>query len=164
MGPTCGPPSDSKVHGANMWAPGGPHVGPMNLAIWDVITTLVHMYKSWNVDDFLMTVIPGKPSISRFSLPSLAPLLAYRHYTRDGRWWFWFLMMYFITRNYILHSSIIHFYNLVHIICSGKITQMYFFTTKGHLAWVPPHLVLSCFVLPSLVLSGILKIEVILFQ
>ena len=34
---------DSKVHGANMgptWvlsAPDGPHVGPMNLAIWDVI-------------------------------------------------------------------------------------------------------------------------------
>ena len=32
---------DSKVHGANMdptWvlsAPGGPHVGPMKLAIWD---------------------------------------------------------------------------------------------------------------------------------
>ena len=34
---------DSKVHGANMgptWvlsAPDGPHVGPMNLAIWDII-------------------------------------------------------------------------------------------------------------------------------
>ena len=34
---------DSKVHGANMgptWVlsyPGGPHVGPMNLVIWDVI-------------------------------------------------------------------------------------------------------------------------------
>ena len=33
---------DSKIHGANMgpiWGrqdPGGPHVGPMNLAIWDV--------------------------------------------------------------------------------------------------------------------------------
>ena len=33
---------DSKVHGANVgpiWGrqdPGGPHVGPMNLAIWDV--------------------------------------------------------------------------------------------------------------------------------
>ena len=33
---------DSKVHGANMgpiWGrqdPGGPHVGPMNLAIWDL--------------------------------------------------------------------------------------------------------------------------------
>ena len=33
---------DSKVHGANMgpiWGrqdPGGPHVGPMNFAIWDV--------------------------------------------------------------------------------------------------------------------------------
>ena len=34
---------DSKVHGANMgpiWDrqdPGGPHVGPMNFAIWDVV-------------------------------------------------------------------------------------------------------------------------------
>ena len=34
---------DSKVHGANMWPisiwgrqdPGGPHVGPINFAIWD---------------------------------------------------------------------------------------------------------------------------------
>ena len=38
---------DSKVHGANMgpiWGrqdPGGPHVGPMNLAIWDDIKQLV---------------------------------------------------------------------------------------------------------------------------
>ena len=35
---------DSKVHGANMgpiWGrqdPGGPHVGPMNFAIWDQLT------------------------------------------------------------------------------------------------------------------------------
>ena len=34
---------DSKVHGANMGPicgrqdPGGPHVGPMNLAIWDTV-------------------------------------------------------------------------------------------------------------------------------
>ena len=34
--------SDSKVHGANMWpirgrqGPGGPRVGPMNFAIWDM--------------------------------------------------------------------------------------------------------------------------------
>ena len=34
---------DSKVHGANMgpiWGrqdPGGPHVGPMNFVIWDVL-------------------------------------------------------------------------------------------------------------------------------
>ena len=34
--------SDSKVHGANMgpiWGrqgPGGPHVAPMNFAIWDI--------------------------------------------------------------------------------------------------------------------------------
>ena len=37
---------DSKVHGANMgpiWGrqdPGGPHVGPMNFAIWDGTQTL----------------------------------------------------------------------------------------------------------------------------
>ena len=36
---------DSKVHGANMgpiWGrqdPGGPHVGPMNFAIWAVVKT-----------------------------------------------------------------------------------------------------------------------------
>ena len=35
--------TDSKVHGANMgpiWGrqdPGGPHVGPMNFAIWDLL-------------------------------------------------------------------------------------------------------------------------------
>ena len=35
---------DSKVHGVNMepiWGrqdPGGPHVGPMNFAIWDIIS------------------------------------------------------------------------------------------------------------------------------
>ena len=37
------PTPDNKVHGANMgpiWGrqdPGGPHVGPMNLAIWDIL-------------------------------------------------------------------------------------------------------------------------------
>ena len=37
---------DNKVHGANMgptWGrqdPGGLHVGPMNLAIWDLIVSL----------------------------------------------------------------------------------------------------------------------------
>ena len=39
---------DSNVHGANMgpiWGrqdPGGPHVGPMNLAIWDAKATDIH--------------------------------------------------------------------------------------------------------------------------
>ena len=40
---------DSKVHGANMgliWGrqdPGGPHVGPMNLAIWEGVTgAIIH--------------------------------------------------------------------------------------------------------------------------
>ena len=38
---------DSKVHGANMgpiWGrqdPGGPHVGPMNFAIWDYCMPLI---------------------------------------------------------------------------------------------------------------------------
>ena len=41
---------DSKVHGANMgpiWGrqdPGGPHVGPMNFAIWGYIAGLVENY------------------------------------------------------------------------------------------------------------------------
>ena len=41
--------ADSKVHGANMgpiWGrqdPGGPHVGPMNLAIWDVVLYICDM-------------------------------------------------------------------------------------------------------------------------
>ena len=41
--PQCKSIPDSKIHGASMgptWvllAPGGPHVGPMNLAIWDGI-------------------------------------------------------------------------------------------------------------------------------
>ena len=54
---------DSKVHGANMgptWArqdPGGPHVGPMDLAIWGVIGFSVkkidsagpHWLSTWNL-------------------------------------------------------------------------------------------------------------------
>ena len=38
---------DSKDHGANMgsiWGrqdPGGPHVGPMNFAIWDVVIATI---------------------------------------------------------------------------------------------------------------------------
>ena len=43
---------DSKVHGDNMgpiWGrqdPGGPHVGPMNLAIWDILWGLVSQFPS----------------------------------------------------------------------------------------------------------------------
>ena len=43
---------DNKVHGANMgpnWGrqdPGGPHVGPVNLAFWDKIKTVKN---SWSV-------------------------------------------------------------------------------------------------------------------
>ena len=47
---------DSKVHGANMgpiWSrqdPGGPHVGPMNFAIWVAVAvkaqTIIHTYAS----------------------------------------------------------------------------------------------------------------------
>ena len=41
--------TDSKIHGANMgsiWGrqdPGGPHVGPMNLAIWEVSGAAVRL-------------------------------------------------------------------------------------------------------------------------
>ena len=45
---------DSKVHGANMgpiWArqdSGGPHVGPINFAIWD---TLCNVSKRFDIDN-----------------------------------------------------------------------------------------------------------------
>ena len=36
---------DSKVHGANMSAPDGSHVGPMNFAIWDILcVTLINEF------------------------------------------------------------------------------------------------------------------------
>ena len=44
---------DSKIHGANMgpiWGrqdPGGPHIGPMNFAIWDII--FVNIFSRWSV-------------------------------------------------------------------------------------------------------------------
>ena len=48
---------DGKVHGANMrptwvlWSPGGPHVGPMNLALWQCSMYLppavvIHQYET----------------------------------------------------------------------------------------------------------------------
>ena len=43
---------DSKVHGANMgpiWGrqdPGGPHVGPMNFAIWEVLPCFANYHIS----------------------------------------------------------------------------------------------------------------------
>ena len=51
---------DSKVHGANMgpiWGrqdPGGPHIGPMNFAIWDALDGIhiflskILLMSSWN--------------------------------------------------------------------------------------------------------------------
>ena len=44
---------DSKVHGANMgpiWGrqvPGGPHVGPMNFAIWDSMSPARHKTRDY---------------------------------------------------------------------------------------------------------------------
>ena len=46
---------DSKVYGANMepiWGrqdPGGPHVGPMNLAIWEDLSYVVLFVEEWHI-------------------------------------------------------------------------------------------------------------------
>ena len=56
---------DSKVHGANMgptWvlsAPDGPHVGPMNLAIWDIIyiSWLVTRALPYKMHEFMLKII-----------------------------------------------------------------------------------------------------------
>ena len=56
---------DSKVHGANMgpiWDrqdPGGPHVGPMNLAIWDGIMAL-HCVTFCLISDVTWGTWPGE--------------------------------------------------------------------------------------------------------
>ena len=48
---------DSIVHGANMgpiWGrqdPGGPHVGPMNFAIWVIFSMTTLSYISWMIDN-----------------------------------------------------------------------------------------------------------------
>ena len=53
--------SDNKVHGANMgptWvlsAPGGPHVGPMNLAIRDILSGPQYVKSSQRYFSFLIT-------------------------------------------------------------------------------------------------------------
>ena len=58
---------DSKVHGANMGptcvlsAPGGPHVGPMNLAIWDILVNIGN----------------GKGLLYDSTKPLLEPILSY---------------------------------------------------------------------------------------
>ena len=47
---------DSKVHGANMgpiWGrqdPGGPHIGPMNFAIWGATSSkIIYLYNITNI-------------------------------------------------------------------------------------------------------------------
>ena len=52
---------DSKVHGANMrpiWGrqdPGGPHVGPMNFAIWDYMMNKSKL-KFENIDEYELQI------------------------------------------------------------------------------------------------------------
>ena len=66
-------PPDSKVHGTNMgpiWGrqdPGGPHVGPMNFAIWVVLCDEIFRRKrpvKWNLGgdefySFLLSIAPA---------------------------------------------------------------------------------------------------------
>ena len=63
---------DSKVHGANMgpiWGrqdPGGPHVGPMNFAIWEYLRDHFANYFSvrieirWTIPFGLIQILPGR--------------------------------------------------------------------------------------------------------
>ena len=60
--------SDSKVHGANMgpiWGrqdPGGPHVGPMNFAIWDGVPLHMRIQGCPSGDALSTNVALGKYS------------------------------------------------------------------------------------------------------
>ena len=73
---------DNKVHGAYMeptWGrqdPGGPHVGPMILAIWDEFTTIIvtlllqRLFLSenirWVMDSMLATALGGERCLRDF--------------------------------------------------------------------------------------------------
>ena len=56
---------DSKVYGANMgpiWDrqdPGGPHDGPINIAVWDIITNVIKLLLEMNVN-FIWKCFPEK--------------------------------------------------------------------------------------------------------
>ena len=75
---------DSKVHGANMgptWGrqdPGGPHVGPMNLAIWDSVLEIYIVHQ-------VLSIISIKShfDISCLKIVSLNPLRLGAHFTKD---------------------------------------------------------------------------------
>ena len=58
---------DSKIHGANMrpiWVrqdPGGPHVGPMNFAIWEVLSMILFRFFSYLcllINDYQVLIPP----------------------------------------------------------------------------------------------------------
>ena len=67
-------PSDSKVHGANMrpiWGrqdPGGPHVGPISLAIWAHVVAALsvkYAYRTWGT--FSTPKLTGSPTVQHIS-------------------------------------------------------------------------------------------------
>ena len=96
---------DSKVHGANMgpiWGrqdPGGPHVGPMNIAIW-VCNTFLHSVSrfqqdkqltidtddilvtvscySWNMSQYFRVLLPGA-TLSKISQEILRHDADFKH-------------------------------------------------------------------------------------
>ena len=73
---------DSKVHGANMgpiWGrqdPGGPHVGPMNFAIW-VIMAQVPLKQHWHIwaTPSPLCLASVRASVYKYSLYVLAVIL-----------------------------------------------------------------------------------------
>ena len=72
---------DSKVHGANMgpiWGrqdPGGPHVGPMNLAIWDNENRLHEYVSNMNT--------PGTSLVTEINLTSIGFGVWISNYTHN---------------------------------------------------------------------------------
>ena len=87
------PYADSKVHGANMgpiWGrqdPGGPHIGPMNLAIWVVIVTwlenvtmIIWIYSIADKINFKLKLL-REPLLK---IP-FSPTVKYRHRTKHPR-------------------------------------------------------------------------------
>ena len=86
---------ESKVHGANMgpiWGrqdPGGPHVGPVNFAIWDMSLQWIHNseYSTFQVRsfvwiiDFLISNLPQSVFLILFFNSVLSLISAFQHFT-----------------------------------------------------------------------------------
>ena len=90
---------DSKVHGANIWGrqdPGGSHVGPMKLAIWNKTRTSSVSPGAGGSQEFPYGAIINSPGFQRTKLPlvwkNITPTNTRYHWTIISISQTWYLL------------------------------------------------------------------------